>query len=283
MSAQRGPGVDLAAAREAEALVLTQQRTRLTREMIAALPRLRLVAQTGRYTEHIDVAACAERGIVVAAGAPTGASTATAELTWGLVLAAMRHIPSEAARLRAGAWQAGVGTALHGRTLGVLGFGRVGSLVARFGRAFGMRVVVHGRVSTLERARGEGFETTEDRAAFFGEADVLSLHVALGPETRGFVRASDLARMKPSALFVNTARAGLVEPGALVAALRAGRPGMAAVDVFDEEPVLGASDPLLALPNVLATPHIGYAERDSYESLYAPVADAILAFAAKQP
>jgi D-3-phosphoglycerate dehydrogenase / 2-oxoglutarate reductase len=262
----------------AEALVLTQQRSVLPRALVERLPRLRLVCQTGRYLAHVDVAACTERGVLVCAGPTGGASTATAELTWALVLAAMRRVPEEAARLQAGGWQRTVGTALAGRTLGVYGYGRIGGQVARYGRAFGMRVLAFGREGSLARARADGFEVAAGREAFFAEPDVLSLHVALTPETRGLVTAADLARMKPTALLVNTARARLVEEGALAAALKAGRPGFAAVDVFEEEPA-PADHPLLALPNALCTPHLGYAERDSYEALYAPVVEQILAFA----
>ncbi len=283
LAVQRGPGVDLAALRDVEAIVLTQQRTPLTRAMIDAMPRLRHVSQTGRYVAHLDLEACAERGIVVSAGAPTGASSATAELTWALVLAAMRHVPEEAARLRSGGWQRTVGTALMGRTLGVYGFGRIGAQVAGYGRAFGMRVVAWGREGSLARARAAGFEAAASREAFFAEPDVLSLHVALTKETRGLVTAADLARMKPTALLVNTARAALIEEGALVAALRAGRPGFAAVDVYEEEPVLDGRHPLLALPNALCTPHLGYAERDAYEALYEPVVEQLLAFAQGRP
>lgn len=275
---QRGPAVLPQGLGDVEAVVLTQQRTRLDAALLSAMPRLRLVCQTGRYVAHIDLAGCAARGVVVCANATGGASIATAELTWALVLAASRHVVTEANALRAGRWQSTVGRALAGRTLGIYGYGRIGAQVARYGQAFGMRVVVHGREGSQARARAEGFEVVP-RDVLFSGSDVLCLHVALTEETRGLVTRTDLASMRPDALLVNTARSALVEPGALVEALRAGRPGFAAVDVFDREPVLDAADPLFALPNVLATPHLGYAEKTSYEALYAPIAAQILDFA----
>jgi D-3-phosphoglycerate dehydrogenase len=266
----------------AEALVLTQQRTPLPREVVEKLPALRLVSQTGRNLAHLDLAACTERGVLVCAGG-AGGPAATAELAWGLILAALRNIPQEVRRLREGQWQGSVGTGLAGRTLGVYAYGRIGSIVAGVGRAFGMRVLCWGREGSLARAREAGFEAAPSREAFFAESDVLSLHIALNPETRGIVTAADLARMKPRALLVNTSRAQIIAPGALVEALRQGRPGRAAVDVFEEEPVLGATHPLLALDNALCTPHLGYVEEEVYESLYGTAVDQILAFAAGAP
>lgn len=268
--------------RDAEAVVLTQQRSAFPRAVIERLPRLRLVAQTGRSTAHIDLAACTERGIVVSA-VGAGGPHATAELTWGLILASLRHIPEEVDRLRGGAWQATVGIGLHGRTLGVYAFGRIGSRVAEVGRAFGMRVLCWGREGSLARAAAAGFEPAASCEAFFEQADVLTLHLPLNAETRGIVTAADLGRMKATSLLVNTSRAGIVADGALVDALRAGRPGSAAVDVYEDEPVLGARHPLLHLPNALCTPHLGYVEWDTLESLYDAVVDGILAYAAGAP
>lgn len=265
----------------AEALVLIRERTRIGDALLARLPRLRLISQTGKGTAHIDLAACTRRGIVVSAG--TGSPHAPAELTWALVLAALRHIPQEVARLRAGQWQATLGTGLRGRTLGIWGYGKIGSLVAGYGRAFAMDVLVWGREGSLSRARAEGFTTAADRSSLFERSDVLSLHLKLDAETRGIVTAADLARMKPTSLLVNTSRAELIEPGALEAALRAGRPGFGAVDVYEEEPVLGAAHPLLALENAVCTPHLGYVERDSYESYFGQAFDQVAAFAAGRP
>src|SRR5919206_3037990 len=231
-----------------DALLLTQQRVPLTRQIIERLPQLRFISQTGRNTNHLDLAACTEHGIVVSAGGGSGGGSpysTTAELTWGMILASLRHLPYEVERLKHGHWHSTVGTRLFGRTLGIYAFGHIGAAVARVGRAFGMRVVCWGREGSTARARAEGFEVAPSREAFFAEADVLSLHLIGGKETRGIVTAADLARMKPTALLVNTSRAGLVEPGALEKALRAGRPGMAAVDVFEDEPVLGGRHPLL--------------------------------------
>jgi D-3-phosphoglycerate dehydrogenase len=269
---------------EAEALVLTQQRVVLGRDVIERLPKLRFISQTGRNVSHLDVEACTERHIVVSAGgASSGPYSAVAELTWGLIIASLRHIPYEAQRLKQGYWQNTVGSHLYGLTLGVYSFGHIGSAVARVGRAFGMNVVCWGRESSTERARAEGFAIAGSREEIFENADVLSLHIVLNKETRGIVTAADLARMKPTALLVNTSRAPIIAEGALVAALEKGRPGFAAVDVFEDEPVVGADHPLLRMPNALCTPHLGYAERESYERLYNIAVDQLLAFAAGKP
>jgi D-3-phosphoglycerate dehydrogenase len=266
---------------EADALVLIRERTPVTAALLARLPRLQLIAQTGRGTAHIDLAACTQRGVVVTAG--SGSAYATAELTWALILGALRHIPREVAGLRAGRWQQTLGTGLHGRTLGIWGYGGIGALVAGYGRAFGMRVLIWGRAGSLARAQAAGYELAVDRDTFFAAADVLSLHLKLTAETRGIVTADDLAQMKPTALLVNTSRAGLIVPGALEAALRAGRPGFAAVDVYEEEPVFGAAHPLLALENALCTPHLGYVEKESYEGYFGAAFEQVLAYAAGRP
>lgn len=244
--------------RDADALVLIRERTAITEELLAKLPRLKLIAQTGKGTAHIDMDACARRGVEVSVG--TGSPYAPAELTFALILASMRRVCSEAARMKVGEWQGELGRTLRGRILGIYGYGKIGSLVASYGRALGMRVLAWGREGSQSRAIADGFEVS---SAIFEESDVLSLHLRLTKETRAIVKAPDLARMKPDALLVNTSRAELIEAGALEAALRAGRPGFAAVDVYEEEPV--ADHPLLALPNALCTPHLGYVEKDSYE------------------
>ncbi|HEX6863626.1 MAG TPA: D-2-hydroxyacid dehydrogenase family protein [Thermoanaerobaculia bacterium] len=267
--------------READALVLIRERTRITEPLLERLPRLRLISQTGKGTAHIDLAACARRGVTVTAG--TGSPYAPAELTWALVLAALRHVPYEVARLRAGHWQSTMGTGLRGRTLGIWGYGKIGTLVARYGRAFGMEVRVWGREGSLSRARSDGYDLAAGREELFERSDVLSLHLKLSAETRGIVTAADLARMRPDALLVNTSRAELIAPGALESALRGGRPGFAAVDVYEEEPVLGAAHPLLALDNAVCTPHLGYVERDSYESYFGQAFDQVVAFAEGRP
>lgn len=267
--------------RDAEALVLIRERTAITEALLARLPNLKLISQTGRGTTHIDLAACTRHGVVVTAG--TGSPYAPAELTWALVLAAARYIPQEVARLRAGRWQNTLGTGLRGRTLGIWGYGKIGSLVAGYGRAFAMNVLVWGREGSLTRARADGFSTASDKNALFEQSDVLSLHIKLSKETRGIVTAADLARMKSEAILVNTSRAELIERGALEAALRAGRPGFAAVDVYEEEPILGATHPLLAMDNVVCTPHLGYVEKDSYEDYFGQAFDQVVAFAAGSP
>lgn len=263
-----------------DAVVLIQQRTRLPGSVLRRLPRLRFVSQTGRNVYHVDLAACREAGIVVSAGG-AGNPHAVAEFTWALILAALRHIPQEVAALRAGGWQTTLGTGLHGKALGIWGYGRLGRLVAGIGRGFGMRVLVHGRNASLEGARRDGFEPV-GREDLFARADVLSVHLALNDATRGIVTAADLARMGASALFVNTSRSGIVAPGALVEALRAGRPGRAAMDVFDEEPT-PRTEPLLALPNALCTPHLGYVEEATYAALFGVAIDQLVAFAENSP
>jgi len=268
--------------KDAEAVVLTQQRSRFPRAAIERLPKLKLISQTGRATAHIDVAACTERGIVVSAGG-AGNPHATAELTWALILAALRHIPYEVRRLREGHWQSTLGIAVQHKTLGIYALGRIGSIVARVGQTFGARVLCWGREDSTARAREAGYEVAKSREAFFAEADILSLHLPLNKETQGIVTAADLALMKPSALLANTSRAGLIAQGALVNALKAGRPGMAAVDVYEDEPVLGAAHPLLKMDNVICTPHLGYVEKDTYEDYYGVVVDQIVAYAAGNP
>ena len=276
--------------RAAEAIVLTRERTRITDGLLARLPKLRLISQTGKAGPHIDVDACTRRGVAVAEC--TGYSPATAEFTWLLILAAMRRLPAYMANLYAGAWQrslppqpdwplAGLGAALAGKTLGVWSYGKIGALVAGYGRAFGMRVLVHGSEQARARAEADGHATTARREEVFEQVDVLTLHLRLAETTRGCVTARDLARMSRTALFVNTSRAELVAPGALIEGLARGHPGMAAVDVYEREPV--RDDPLLTLPNVVASPHLGFVERTSYETLFGGAFDNVVAFAAGQP
>ena len=229
--------------RDTEALVLIRERTPIPAALVAKLPNLRIISQNGPCP-HIDVAACTRRGVVVSSGQGSRPSYGTAELTWALTICALRRIPQEVAALKRGRWQSSVGSALRGRTLGVYGYGRIGAVVAGYGKAFGMRVLVWGRETTMARARADGVAVAASREAFFGECDVVTLHMRLTPETRGIVTAADLSRMKPTALLVNTSRAGLIAPGKLERALRAGRPGLAAVDVFEEEPVLKATPPI---------------------------------------
>ncbi len=268
---------------ETEALVLFRERTKIQGALLDTLPKLRLISQRSVYP-HIDIAACNRLGIIVSSNQHAGTpSYAAAELTWGLLLAAARQIPQQMAALKAGTWQIGVGSTLRGKTLGVFGYGRIGAEVAKYGRAFGMRVVAWSGADSLARARADGVEVAGSKAEFFAMCDVVSLHLRLYPSTRGVVTAEDLAAMKPDAILVNTSRAGLIAPGALEAALKAGRPGAAAVDVFEEEPVLGGAHPLLAMPNVVATPHIGYVSRDEYELQFSDIFDQINAYAAGTP
>jgi D-3-phosphoglycerate dehydrogenase / 2-oxoglutarate reductase len=269
--------------KDTEALVLIRERTPIRAPLIERLPKLRLISQSSVYP-HIDVDACTKRGIVLCSDLHPGEpSYATAELAWGLIIAALRRIPQEVTALKSGRWQSSIGTALRGSTLGILGYGRIGAVMARYAKAFDMRVLAWGQQRSAERARGDGHEFAESKEALLERSDVLTLHVRLIPATRGLVTAADLARMKPTALLVNTSRAGLIEPGALAAALKAGRPGLAAVDVYEEEPLLNAAHPLLNLDNVVCTPHLGYVERGGYERIFSVVFDQILAYAAGKP
>jgi D-3-phosphoglycerate dehydrogenase len=269
--------------RDTEALVLIRERTEIRAPLLRQLDKLRLISQRSVYP-HIDIEACTQRGVIVSSSQHPGTpSYAAAELTWGLILAAMRQVPQQMSALKAGKWQIGVGNSLRGKTLGIYGYGRIGSVVAGYGKAFGMSVLVWARQGSLERARSDGYAVAPGKEAFFSKCDVISLHMRLVEGTRGIVTAADLARMKPTALLVNTSRAPLIEPGALIAALKLGRPGMAAVDVYEEEPVLDTRYPLFALDNVVCTPHIGYVTRDEYEVQFSDIFDQILAYAAGKP
>ena len=273
--------------KDADVIVLIRERTHLTRQVIEKLPRLKLVVQTGRLGSHVDVAACTERGIAVAEG--TGSPIAPAELTWALVMAAMRRIPQYVSHLKHGAWQQsglksasmppnfGLGTVLKGKTLGIWSYGRTGQLVAGYGRAFGMRVIVWGSQASRDRAQADGYELAPSKLELFKQCDVLSLHLRLGNESTGIVTLEDMSRMKPTALLVNTSRAELIESEALIAALNRGRPGMAAIDVFESEPIL-QGHALLRLENCICTPHIGYVEQDSYEMYFGAAFDNVINF-----
>jgi len=270
--------------KDTEVLVLIRERTPIRAALLERLPKLRMITQAGVFP-HIDVAAATKHGVIISV--PTGPgrpSYATAELNWGLIIAAMRRIPQEAAALKAGKWQAyPMGGGLRGKTLGIFGYGKIGAVVAGYGKAFGMNVIVWGRPSTLDKARADGFAPAKSREAFYEESDVVSLHLRLIPETRGIVTADDLARMKPTSLIVNTSRAGLIAPGVLEAALKAGRPGMAAVDVYEDEPVVGGTHPLLAMDNVIAVPHLGYVEYGSLSHMFEGIFDNVVAYANGSP
>lgn len=266
-----------------EALVMTQQRSPLPKPLVDRLPAsLKLLCNTGRNVGHIDLAACTARGLIVAA-AGGGLPNATAELTWGLILASLRSIPQEVEQLKKGVWQTSVGVGVHGKTLGVYAPGKIGSVVAQVGKAFGMQVTCWGRDASKAKAKELGYTVPASREAFFAGADVLCLHIPLNKDTRGLVTAADLAQMKPTALIVNTSRAGLIADGALLEALKKGRPGFAAIDVYEDEPVLGGDHPLLKLPNVICTPHLGYVEQGTFEAYYGTVVDSILGYAAGTP
>ena len=269
--------------RNTEALVLIRERTEIRAPLLHRLPRLRLISQRSVFP-HIDVDACTQLGVVVSSSQHAGIpSYATAEHTWALVLAAMRQIPRQMFALKQGQWQIGVGQTLRGKTLGIYGYGRIGSVVAGYGKAFGMRVVVWARAASLERARRDGHDVASGKEAFFSQCDVMSLHMRLVDETRGIVTADDLGRMKPTALLVNTSRAPLIMPGALLAALNSGRPGMAAVAVYENEPVQDPDYPLFALDNVVCTPHIGYVTRDEFELQFSEIFDQVVAYAHGAP
>jgi D-3-phosphoglycerate dehydrogenase len=267
----------------AEAVCLFRERTKITGELLAGLPGLRLISGRGVWP-HVDVAACTARGVVFCSNKPAEAPNhAAAELTWALILAAMRDLPGQMASAKAGHWQAGVGRTLAGRTIGIYGYGRIGRLVASYARAFGCRVVWWGSDAGRARAAAAGEEVAASRAAFFGGADVISLHLRLVPETTGIVTADDLAQMRPGAVLVNTSRAGLIAPGALLAGLEAGRPAIAALDVFDAEPVTDPADPVLSHARVIATPHIGFVTEDEFDLQFADIYDQVNAFAEGAP
>jgi D-3-phosphoglycerate dehydrogenase / 2-oxoglutarate reductase len=269
--------------KDTEALVLIRERTQIRTPLLERLTKLKLISQRSVYP-HIDIDTCTRLGIVVSSGQHADTpSYATAELTWGLVLSAARMIPQQVNSLKAGNWQFAVGTTIRGKTFGVYGYGRISAVVAGYAKAFGMKVLVLAREASMAKARADGFENAASKAAFFEQCDVISLHMRLVDATRGIVKAEDLARMKPTAILVNTSRAGLIEPGALVKALRAGRPGHAAVDVFEKEPLRDTADPLLNMDNVVATPHIGYVSRDEYEIQFTDIFDQIVAYAAGTP
>jgi D-3-phosphoglycerate dehydrogenase len=278
--------------RDAEVLVAIRERTHFPRALLEKLPKLRLICQIGRTGSHIDVETCTRLGIAVAeCHAPP---TPAAELTWALVMASMRRLPQYIGNLKHGAWQQsglksssmptnfGLGIMLQGKTLGIWGYGQVGRLVAGYGRAFGMHVMVWGSEASLKQAQADGFAAAPSREAFFETADVLSLHLQLSEATRGLITLEDFSRMKPTALFVNTSRAELIQDNALVAGLNRGRPGMAAVDVFESEPIL-QGHPLLRLENAVCTPHIGFVEIDSYEQHFSAAFDNVLSFIAGEP
>ena len=273
--------------KDADVVVLIRERTHMPRTLIEKLPKLKLIVQTGKVGDHIDVAACTERGIVVAEGA--GSPIAPAEMTWALIMTATRRLPQYIAHLKHGAWQQaglksssmpvnfGLGTVLKGKTLGIWSYGKIGKLIAGYGRAFGMRVLVWGRDASREQALADGFELAANKADFFAQSDVLTLHLRLNDVTRGIVTFEDLSLMKATALLVNTSRAELIQPDALVTALNRGRPGMAAVDVFESEPILQGHS-LLRLENCICTPHIGYVEQESYELYFGAAFDNVVNF-----
>ena len=283
----KGTGQLAVRLKDVEILVLIRERTHITRSLIEKLPRLRMISQTGKVGSHIDMAACTERGIAVAEGA--GSPVAPAELTWALIMAAMRRVPQYVSHLKHGAWQQsglksasmpanfGLGNVLRGKTLGIWGYGKIGQLIAGYGKAFGMRVLLWGSEASRQRATNDGLNVAESRESFFEQSDVLSLHLRLNDETRGIVTSQDLNRMKPTALLVNTSRAELIEPDALIAGLNRGRPGMAAIDVFESEPIL-QGHALLRLENCVCTPHIGYVEQDSYELYFGAAFDNVMNF-----
>jgi len=268
---------------DADTLVLFRERTKITADLLAHLPKLKLISQRSVYP-HIDVEACTKNNTLLCSNMHKGTpSFAAAELSFGLILAAMRQIPQQMAALQAGQWQIGVGHTVREKTLGIYSYGRIGEAVAHYGAAFGMKVVVFGGEKSCSRAKADGFEIATNREAFFSQCDVVSLHIRLHPETTGLITATDLAHMKPTALLVNTSRAGVIEEGALVAALKDGRPGMAAVDVYEKEPVLNGDHPLLHMSNVICTPHIGYVSQEEFEVQFSDIFDQIVAFDAGKP
>jgi len=273
------PDVDRLAARLQgfDAVVLFRERTAITRELVEKLPDLKLISQRSVYP-HIDIDACTDNGILVCSNMSATVSHAAAEMTWALMLAALRDIPRQMDSLRRGGWQTGVGKSAYGRQIGIYGYGRIGRQVAQYADAFGMRTVIWGREEGRARAAADGREVADSREAFFATSDVVSLHVRLNATTKGLITAADLAAMKPGSVLVNTSRAGLIAEGALLAALNAGRPAVAAIDVFDQEPVTWADDPLATHPNLIGTPHIGFVTEDEFEIQFADIFDQVVAW-----
>jgi D-3-phosphoglycerate dehydrogenase len=266
----------------AEVVVAIRERVEFSRALIEKLPNLRLIALVGRAAATIDYAACREHNILVSTGT-SNSPTAPAELTIALIVAARRNVALEAERMRRGDWPCTLSHRLSGSTLGIFGLGAIGSIVARAGAGMGMNVLVWGRETSAAKARGAGYDFAASKTDLFRQSDVLSLHVRLRPDTRGIVDPDDLSRMKPTALLVNTSRAELIQPGALLAGLQAGRPGYAAVDVYEQEPVIEGNHPLLAMPNVLCTPHLGWAEWDNFELYFRECFEQIVAYAQGTP
>lgn len=268
---------------EADAVVLFRERTKVTRELLADLPNLKLISQRSVYP-HVDVQACSDHGVLLCSNMHAGTpSYAAAELTWALIMAGMRDLPTQMASVKAGRWQAGVGKTLRGLRLGLYGYGRIARAVAGYAEAFGMNVVWWSSDDGRARALADGMQVATSRQEFFADSDVVSVHVRLKPDTRGIITATDFAQMQPGALFVNTSRAGLIAPGALLKALRAGRPGKAAIDVFDTEPLTNPNDPLLSHPNLIATPHIGFVTEDEFDLQFADIFDQVNAYANGAP
>ena len=273
--------------KDAEILVLIRERTHITRQLIEKLPKLKMISQTGKIGSHVDVTACTERGIVVAEGA--GSPVAPAEMTWALIMAAMRRLPQYINNLKHGAWQQSglkssamptnfaLGQVLKGKTLGIWGYGKIGQLLASYGKAFGMRILLWGSEASRASAVEHGFEAALSREEFFSQSDIVSLHLRLNDATRGIVTLDDLQSMKTTSLLVNTSRAELIAPDALMAGLNRGRPGMAAIDVFESEPIL-QGHALLRLENCICTPHIGYVEQESYELYFGTAFDNVVNF-----
>lgn len=269
---------------DAEVLVLFRERTKVTRALLERLPKLKLISQRGVYP-HVDVSACSDHGVLLCSKQPKGSGPnyAAAELTWALIMSGMRQLPQQMASVKAGGWQMGVGKTLRGRTLGLYGFGRIAKTVAAYAEAFGVKVIWWGSEEGRARALADQQTVAASRDQFFAQSDVVSVHVRLKPETRGIITSQDFANMQPGALFVNTSRAGLIEEGALLAALNAGRPGHAAIDVFDTEPLTNPHDPLLSHPNLIATPHIGFVTEDEFDLQFSDIFDQINAYSAGEP
>ena len=266
-----------------DALVLFRDRTEITAELLDQLPNLKLISQRSVYP-HVDVEACSRNGVLLCSNMHVDTpSFAAAEHTWALIMASMRQIPQQMANLQAGHWQMGVGKTLHGRRLGLYGYGRIAKTVAGYAEAFGMDVVWWGSEAGRKRAKLNGQKVAATRPEFFESADVISVHVRLKAETRGLITTADFASMRPNALFVNTSRAALIEPGALLEALNAGRPGRAAIDVFDQEPITWPADPLATHPNLICTPHIGFVTEDEFELQFSDIFDQVIAFQAGAP
>ncbi|WP_293311123.1 D-2-hydroxyacid dehydrogenase family protein [Pedobacter sp. UBA5917] len=278
---EKDPGVLAEKIKDAEALVLIRERTAITDDLLSKLPKLKLISQTGKISNHLDLTACTKYKVAVAEG--VGSPVAPAELTWILLMNVLRQIPNAVEGLKKGEWQVNIGESVNGKIIGIWGYGKIGKIIAGYAKAFGAKVLVWGGEQSRTNAINDGFEAAESKTTFFKTADVISLHLRLNNETTGIVTGADLNLMKTSSVLINTSRAELIEKGSLVKALKIGRPGFAGIDVYENEPAYDTSLELLNMPNVVCTPHLGYVEKNSYELYFSKAFENIINYINGKP